>query len=85
MEALSPRRSFFRILAAMLWVLALSAEWVRAADAPHRVSTAYTTIGGIVTPVWLAYEKGIFQKQGLEVTMKYVSSGPVVVSAVLAG
>ena len=59
---------------------------VLAGAAPsHKMSTGYTTIGGIVTPLWLSHDRGLFQKYGLDVTLKYISSGPVIVSAVLAG
>jgi ABC-type nitrate/sulfonate/bicarbonate transport system substrate-binding protein len=51
----------------------------------HKMTTAYTTVGGIVTPFWMSYEKGLFQKYGLDMSLKFVSSGPVIVSAVVAG
>src|SRR5713226_3033636 len=84
-KSLSTTRVF--LVLALLWFSALPAKraWGVEVATANRLSTAYTTIGGIVTPVWLAYEKGIFQKHGLDVTMTYVSSGPVVVSAVIAG
>lgn len=75
-------------LFAALWIAVFPAVSAQAADAPgklSRVATAYTTVGGIITPVWITYEKGLFQKYGLEVTMSYVASGPVVVSALIAG
>ena len=64
----------------------LAVNVVLAGAAPsHKMTTGYTTIGGIVTPLWLSHEKGLFHKYGLDVTLNYISSGPVVVSAVLAG
>ena len=56
------------------------------AGAPSaKLTVAYTTVGAILTPVWIPLEKGIFQKYGLDVDMKFVSTGPVVVSALIAG
>ena len=56
------------------------------AGAPSaKLTVAYTTVGGILTPIWIPVEKGIFQKYGLDVDMKFVSTGPVVVSALIAG
>ena len=51
----------------------------------EKVTSAYTTIGGIITPIWIPLEKGIFQKYGLDVTMRFLSTGPVVLSALIAG
>ncbi len=51
----------------------------------YKINTAYTTIGGMITPFWMSYEKGLFQKYGLEANLKYISAGPVIVSAVIAG
>ena len=55
------------------------------AAAVYKINTAYTTIGGIITPFWMSYEKGLFQKYGLEANLKFISAGPVIVSAVVAG
>ena len=56
------------------------------AGAPSaKLTIAYTTVGGILTPIWIPVEKGIFQKYGLDVSMKFVTTGPVVVSALIAG
>jgi len=50
-----------------------------------KLTVAYTTVGAILTPIWIPLEKGIFQKYGLDVDMKFVFTGPVVVSALIAG
>ena len=57
----------------------------RAGVASGKLTVAYTTVGAILTPVWIPLEKGIFQKYGLDVDMKLMTTGPVVVSALIAG
>lgn len=71
-------------LAAMIPPLSMGFA-IAGAASKGKVTTAYTTIGGIITPFWISYEKGIFQKNGLDVSMKYIASGPVIVSALVAG
>ncbi len=71
-----------------LLILLAAGEFSNAArPAPKldKVTAAYTTVGGILTPIWIPLERGIFQKYGLDVDMKFVSTGPVVVSALIAG
>jgi NitT/TauT family transport system substrate-binding protein len=50
-----------------------------------KLTLGYTTVGAILTPVWIPAEMGIFQKYGLDVDMKFITTGPVVVSALIAG
>ena len=76
----------FRCFWLLLVLSAFGLNPVLAASAPKdKVSSAYTTIGGILTPFWISHEKGIFQKYGLDVNLKFISSGPVIVSALVAG
>ena len=63
----------------------LAVETARAGVLPGKLTAAYTTVGAILTPIWIPLEKGIFQKYGLDVDMKFISTGPVVVSALIAG
>jgi len=65
--------------------MGLAVETARAGVASAKLTAAYTTVGAILTPVWIPLEKGIFQKYGLDVDMKFISTGPVVVSALIAG
>ncbi len=83
-------RSWWRTLFGwLLFVLSLhvvGAGFAQAGAAPRdKMTSAYTTVGAILTPIWIPIEKGIFQKYGLDVEMKFVSTGPVVVSALIAG
>jgi len=63
----------------------LAVETARAGVLPGKLTAAYTTVGAILTPIWIPLEKGVFQKYGLDVDMKFISTGPVVVSALIAG
>src|SRR5215468_5569949 len=89
MKAFPSHVNFFR----KLWVALAIA--VSASSLPVQPATAgipadklilgYTTVGAILTPVWIPAEMGIFQKYGLDVDMKLITTGPVVVSALIAG
>jgi ABC-type nitrate/sulfonate/bicarbonate transport system substrate-binding protein len=50
-----------------------------------RVSIAYSSLGTQMTGVWMAKEIGAFERQGIQADLLFVSSGPVVVSALLGG
>jgi ABC-type nitrate/sulfonate/bicarbonate transport system substrate-binding protein len=81
-------KRIFRFLSLLLVVKFAASELSGAASpSPQlaKVTVAYTTVGGILTPIWIPVEKGIFQKYGLDVSMNFVSTGPVVVSALIAG
>ena len=65
--------------------MSLAAEPARAGVPSDKLTVAYTTVGAILTPVWIPAERGIFQKYGLDVDMKLIATGPVVVSALIAG
>ena len=65
--------------------ISLAAETARAGVPSDKLTLGYTTVGAILTPVWIPAEMGIFQKYGLDVDMKFITTGPVVVSALIAG
>ena len=70
---------------ALTLLIAAANRAIAGAAPAYKINTAYTTIGGIVTPFWMSYEKGLFQKSGLEANLKFISAGPAIVSAVIAG
>src|ERR1041384_1299373 len=63
----------------------LASGTARAGVPSDKLTLGYTTVGAILTPVWIPAEMGIFQKYGLDVDMKYVTTGSVVVSSLIAG
>jgi NitT/TauT family transport system substrate-binding protein len=60
-----------------------------AADkAPQRlekVRIAYSSVSGNQAPAWVAYEKGFFKKNGLDVELVYIEAGSKAVGALLSG
>jgi NitT/TauT family transport system substrate-binding protein len=58
-------------------------SWV--AQAQNKVRVAYSSVGSMATGVWLAKESGAFEKNGLQGDIIFISSGPVVVQALIGG
>jgi ABC-type nitrate/sulfonate/bicarbonate transport system substrate-binding protein len=52
---------------------------------PRKVVFAYSSIGSMATGVWVAKESGAFERNGLQSDVIFISSGPVVVQALLGG
>src|SRR6266542_6289863 len=55
------------------------------ARAQTRVTFAYSSIGSMATGVWMAKESGAFEKNGIQGDLIFISSGPVVVQALIGG
>jgi ABC-type nitrate/sulfonate/bicarbonate transport system substrate-binding protein len=53
--------------------------------AEKRVVFAYSSIGAMATGVWMAKDSGAFDKYGIPTEIIYISSGPVVVQALIGG
>jgi ABC-type nitrate/sulfonate/bicarbonate transport system substrate-binding protein len=71
------KRYFFTLL-----VIFLSATGLHAAE---KLRVAYPAIAAGVAPVWITWEKGIWQKHGLDVEVIYLGGGSRAVPALLAG
>jgi len=52
---------------------------------PKKVVFAYSSIGSMATGVWMAKESGAFERNGLQSEVIFISSGPVVVQALIGG
>src|SRR6476469_2140097 len=81
-------KAFGRFSVALAIAVSVSSPAVEPATAgvpSDKLILGYTTVGAILTPVWIPAEMGIFQKYGLDVDMKYITTGPVVVSSLIAG
>jgi NitT/TauT family transport system substrate-binding protein len=50
-----------------------------------RIVFGYSTIGAMAAGAWMAKEIGAFEKNGIDAELIYISSGPVVVQALLGG
>jgi len=56
-----------------------------APQAQERILISYGGFNETVGPMWVAVEKGLFKKYGLDVSMLQVRSGPVSLSALMSG
>jgi NitT/TauT family transport system substrate-binding protein len=52
---------------------------------PKKVVFAYSSVGPMATGVWMAKESGAFDKYGIQADIIFISSGPVVVQALIGG
>jgi ABC-type nitrate/sulfonate/bicarbonate transport system substrate-binding protein len=84
-------RAFRAGLALMLLTTACAAPAAPAAPAAQptaapltHVTAAYSNIAPTVMPLWMAKEKGLFEKHGLDVDLQYVASATAV-PAVISG
>src|SRR3990172_9005785 len=55
------------------------------ARAQKKLNTSYAAISGAMAVPWIGVEEGIFKKNGLDVSLVYIASGPKSLAAVLAG
>jgi NitT/TauT family transport system substrate-binding protein len=51
----------------------------------EKITVSYGSISGTQSPVWVAKEKGLFEKHGLDTSLIYISGGPRSVMALLGG
>src|ERR1043166_1115875 len=52
---------------------------------PRKVVFAYSSIGAMATGVWMAKDSGAFERNGIQADVIFISSGPVVVQALIGG
>jgi NitT/TauT family transport system substrate-binding protein len=53
--------------------------------AQTKMTIAYSSLGPMATGVWMAKDSGAFDKYGLQTDIIFISSGPVVVQALIGG
>jgi len=75
-----------KMLTHALLVLAFifSVEHAGAAEL-RKIVFAYSSIGAMATGVWVAKDSGAFERNGLQADIIFISSGPVVVQALIGG
>ena len=79
------RHSLARLLLVSLFAL-LAAARAEAAEAPkEKITFGYAAISPTMAGVWMAKEIGAFEKYGLSAELIYISSGAVVVQALVGG
>ena len=78
-----------RLVKRLIWdlaaVLVLIVVLPRPLLAQPKVTFAYSSIGSMATGVWMAKEIGAFEKNGVQGDLIFISSGPVVVQALIGG
>ncbi len=85
------RHLYFLREISLVWMLAALSPGVarpaeRSQEQPlEKVRIAYSSISGNQVPAWVAYEKGFFRKNGLDVELVFIESGTKAVNALLSG
>jgi NitT/TauT family transport system substrate-binding protein len=79
-----PRVKLFVCGLPVLFAFHLVVAPARAAET-NKIVFAYSSIGSMATGVWMAKEIGAFEKNGIPCDTIFVSSGPVVVQALIGG
>ncbi len=57
----------------------------RAALSATKLTIGHSTINPRIAPLWLAQEKGFFQKYGIDATLVFVRNTPLMIAAMKAG
>jgi len=55
------------------------------AHGQNKLRAAYSSTSGIFTPVWIASDERLYQKQGIDADLVYIGGSAVAVSALIAG
>lgn len=77
---------FLRLLALIGIVLSTSLGAVRESAGQTSSLTAFYTAPVVsMAPMWIAKEAGFFKKQGLDVRLVFIASGPLGTTAILSG
>jgi len=77
---------FFSRVLLVLVSMSLLGPGARGMAAEQRkITFGYSTIGAMATGAWMAKDIGAFDRYGLEADLIYISSGPVVVQALIGG
>jgi NitT/TauT family transport system substrate-binding protein len=73
------KRPYFLAVFAFLWLITCSAR-VYASD---RAKASYAAVNASQSPLWVAQDRGLFAKHGLDVDLIYISSGSLNVQALV--
>jgi NitT/TauT family transport system substrate-binding protein len=78
-------RRMMRLSALALAALATSAGSALSAAPAEKMIVGWSAIAGSQAPVWITKEAGLFEKQGLDVTLIYIDGGSKATQALLSG
>ena len=73
------KRAWLPLLCLLLWGFEASAAELK------QITLGYSSIGPMATGFWMAKEIGAFEKYGVHAEIIYISSGPVVIQALIGG
>src|ERR1043166_7303342 len=76
----SLRKWCFVVVAVIAWALSNGS-----AIGQNKIRAAYSSISGIFTPVWIATDERLYQKNQVAADLVYIGGSPVAVSALIAG
>src|SRR5690349_24618341 len=74
-----------RLLSMVLWVVLCTVAISQASAQTPTLTAFYTAPVVSMAPMWIAKEVGFFKKQGLDVRVVFIPSGPSGTTAILAG
>lgn len=76
-----------RAIAAILALVSVDGFLCKASEGAglEKINVSYGSISGTQSPVWVAKERGFFEKHGLDVHLVYIPGGPRSVMAMLGG
>ena len=78
--------TFHKIVVSVGIVLGTCLGMARLGSAQSSTLTAFYTAPVVsMAPMWIAKEAGLFKKQGLDVKLVFIASGPIGTAAVLSG
>jgi NitT/TauT family transport system substrate-binding protein len=78
-KSMSGRLGLISLVTVILWFGATCSAYA------ERIRIAYSAISGVQLPLWVAQDKGLFKRQGLDTDLLYIGGGSVVVQAMLGG
>src|SRR5262245_48674390 len=55
------------------------------AATPEKINASYGAISGTMSPIWVAKEARLFEKQGLDLNLIYIPGGPRSIMSLLGG
>ncbi len=74
---------FLKKIAALVLALAAGAVNVRA-DSERPLRVAWSSVSSSQAIIWVAHEAGLFKKNGIQVELVYIPSGPMIIQSMLA-
>lgn len=79
------KRMILGALRAMALGVAIGSAFEASALAAEKINASYGAISGSMAPIWIAKEARLFEKQGLDLNLVYISGGPRSIMSLLGG